>query len=106
MNPWNRVGRDLVHVYFAQGQHIAIVIGKKPQRCSQIELVDLTQNPKVPVISVQCVCEGIEQHTDARCLDTYCVVKPMIAGPMRPFVTLLHRDGSELVKVEALPAFL
>src|SRR5437868_12362329 len=90
MNSWKRAGIDMVRVFFAQNQHIAVVVGKKPRRCTEMELVDLTRNPKVLIISVQCKCEGIDKHTDARCLDAYCLVKTVIAGPMRPFLTLLH----------------
>jgi hypothetical protein len=77
-------------------------MGKKPRRCPEIELVEMTRNPRVPILSVQCRCNSIAEHACDSGLDSYCLVKPVIAGPIRPYVTFLHRDGSDLVKVEAI----
>ena len=37
MSTWKRAGREQVRIFFTQNQHIAIVIGKKPRRCAEIE---------------------------------------------------------------------
>jgi hypothetical protein len=102
MSTWKRAGREQVRIFFTQNQHIAIVIGKKPRTCAEIELVEMTQNPRVPILSVQCRYNNIAEHAPNNGFDSYCLVKPVIAGPIRPYVTLLHRDGSELIKVESI----
>src|SRR4051794_30192694 len=102
MNSWKRVDKDLVRIFFSHDQHIAVVIGKKPRQCAQIELAEVNDNPKVPIVSVQCTCLAISDHARNHGFETYCLVKPVLAGRRRPFVTLLHREGSELVQVETV----
>jgi hypothetical protein len=102
MSTWKRAAREQVRIFFTQNQHIAIVIGKKPRRCAEIELVEITQNPRVPILSVQCRCNNIGEHASDSGFDSYCLVKPVIAGALRPYVTLLHRDGSDLIKAEPI----
>src|SRR5437879_7781773 len=77
-------------------------MGKKPRSCNEAELVEVGQNPQVPVFVVQCRCEHSNHHGYNQRSDSYCLVQPIFPGPKRPYLTLLHRDGSDLVKVEAI----
>jgi hypothetical protein len=104
MTSWKRLSKDLVRTFFNQGQHIAVVTGKKASRCSEIELVEVTQNTRIPVLAIQCQCNHISDHACYSVHENYCLVKPVFAGPFRPFISFLHREGSEVVKVETLPA--
>jgi hypothetical protein len=99
MTSWKRTSRDSVRILFTQNQHVAIVTGKKHRRCAEIELVEVTQN----VLAIQCRCQHIGAHETYAGQDNYCVVQPVFAGTMRPYISLLHRDGTDMVKVETLP---
>jgi len=103
MNSWKRLSKDVVRIFFTQNQHIAIVTGKRRSRCAEIELVEVTQTPRIPVLAIQCQCDHISEHTCYSGHENYCLVKPVFAGPLRPFISLLHLEGSEVVKVEILP---
>jgi hypothetical protein len=51
---------------------------------------------------VQCRCTDISQHRDQHRPDTYCLVEPIAAAAKHPYITIMHRDGSDLVKVESI----
>ncbi|MCU1305634.1 MAG: hypothetical protein JWN45_329 [Acidobacteriaceae bacterium] len=104
MNSWKRMSKDMVRIFFTQNQHIAIVTGKRRSRCAEIELVEVTQTPRIPVLAIQCQCNHISEHAGYSGYENYCLVKPVFAGSLRPYISLLHREGTEVVKVEALPA--
>jgi hypothetical protein len=106
MTSWKRMSKDTVRILFTQNQHVVIVTGKKRSRCAEIELVEMTQNPRIPVLAIQCRCNDIAEHSCYSGYANYCVVMPVLAGTLRPYISLLHRDGTEVVKVETLPALV
>src|SRR6266403_2208551 len=57
MNSWKRMSKDVVRIFSTQNQHIAIVTGKRRSRCAEIELVEVTQTPRIPVLAIQCQCD-------------------------------------------------
>jgi hypothetical protein len=104
MNSWKRMSKDMVRIFFTQNQHIAIVTGKRRSRCSEIELAEVTQSPRIPVLAILCQCDHISEHAGYSAYENYCLVQPVFAGPFRPYISLLRREGTEVVKVETLPA--
>jgi hypothetical protein len=90
--------RESVRVFYFQGQHIAIVIGKKP-RHSEVSLREVKSHEGLNTFSI--IASDPGQRNDLS--DSYYMIKPILQpGPSLDRLAVLHLEGTDIVRVERL----
>lgn len=98
MTPPNLASRDSISIFFYQGQHIALVAGRKPAN-AEVELTAVPGSKSLFHLRL------LTFHTDRelRETDTYYLVRSLVCiGPKRPFIFVAHSQGTDRVLVESL----
>jgi hypothetical protein len=101
-NSWQPASRELVRIFYAHNQHIAVVTGKKPRHCAAVDLIRSSRQSDLPTFSIiRSVSRESEPSVEATA-DRYYLVKPLLPGPARAHINVRHLGGIERVTVETL----
>ena len=98
---WQPASRELVRIFYAHNQHIAVVTGKKPRHCAAVDLIRSSRQSGTPTFSIVRSASGDPEVVDATA-DRYYLVKPLLPGPARAHIKVRHLGGVQRVAVETL----
>src|SRR5947209_7876464 len=100
---WQPASRELVRIFYAHNQHIAVVTGKKPRHCAAVDLIRSSRPSDTPTFSIVRSATS-DSEVDDSTADRYYLVKPLLPGPARAHISVRHLGGVQRVPVETLSA--
>ena len=100
-NSWQPASRELVRIFYTHNQHIAVVTGKKPRHCAAVDLIRSSRPCDSPTFSIVRTADN-DSEVEASTADRYYLVKPLLPGPARAYISVRHLGGVQRVTVEKL----
>ena len=102
MKTWEPASREFVRIFFAHNQHIAVVTGRKPRHCIEVDLIRSRAPSNIPTFAIVMRPEKSSHEVKGAEHDHYYLVKPLFSGPPQSQIHVIHVDGTELVGVERI----
>ena len=102
MKTWEPASREFIRIFFAHNQHIAVVTGRKPRHCIEVDLIRSHGPSNNPTFAIVMRPEKSSNEIKGAEHDHYYLVKPLFPGPPKSHIHVMHLDGTELVGVERI----